>query len=95
MKLTSFTAWHLVMQTLSQSFCSSTKPYIFSGIPLATIPMASPLIKITSDPLNSGTRIKPTLSPICVCRVGGGGSTDQSPFVTCIDAGCYLTNSDK
>ena len=76
MKLTSFTAWHLVMQTLSQSFCSSTKPYIFSGIPLATIPMASPLMKITSDPLNSGTRIKPTLSAICMCgewREGGGG----------------------
>ena len=72
MKLTSFTAWHLVMQTLSQSFCSSTKPYIFSGIPLATIPMASPLMKITSDPLNSGTRIKPTLSAICVCGVEGG-----------------------
>jgi len=89
MKLTSFTAWHLVMQTLSQSFCSSTKPYIFSGIPLATIPMASPLMKITSDPLNSGTLIKPTLSAICVCGVEGGDSTNESPFVTCIDPGCY------
>ena len=52
-------------QTFSQSPCSSTNPYTFSGTPVAMTPMGAPSMKINKEPLNSGTRMIPTLVPIC------------------------------
>ena len=63
-------------QTFSQSPCSSTNPYTFSGTPVAMIPMGAPSMNISKEPLNSGTRMIPTLVPICMWqreREGGGG----------------------
>ena len=52
-------------QTFSQSPCSSTNPYTFSGTQVAMTPIGAPSMNISKEPLNSGTRMIPTLVPIC------------------------------
>ena len=64
-------------QTFSQSPCSSTNPYTFSGIPVAMIPMGAPSMNISREPLNSGTRMIPTLVPICVRERGIGRERER------------------